>query len=190
MSYFKKELIKALKSIGVIYLQRNERDFTYELYHQLRKLKLNIDVTAETPKSSYRFPEKLINSKFFKDYFFTSENYDVVNNSYNRTPDLLFHEYDSKNRQLLACEIKPLSQRNKLIYKDIAKLLYYSESNLRYESGILILFSPNDNDRKLNRLKNKYLKALVNFPKIEIWIIYPKRVHIIWSGGKSVDEIY
>lgn len=187
---YKKELIKALKSFCVIYLQRNERDFTYELYHQLRKLKLNIDVTAETPKSSYRFPEKLINSKFFKDYFITFENYDVVNNSYNRTPDLLFHEYDSKNRQLLACEIKPLSQRNKLIYKDIAKLLYYSESNLRYECGILILFSPNDNDRKLNQLKNKYQKVLIEFPQIEIWIIYPKRVHIIWSGGKSVDEIY
>lgn len=186
----KEIIINCLKKINEIYFIRNERDFTYELYHILRGLKLDIDVTAETPKSLCRIPEKLINSKFFKDYFFTSENYDVVNNSFNRTPYLLLHEYDNKNRQLLACEIKPLNQRNKLIYKDITKLLYYTESNLRYECGILILFSPRDNDMKLNKLKNKYQKALINFSKIEIWIIYPKRVHIIWSGGKIVDEIY
>lgn len=186
----KTELIKALKVIDVIYFQRNERDFTYELYHQLRKLKLKIDVTAETPKSSFRIPEKLINSKFFKNYFFSSENYDVIHNFFNRTPDLLFHEYNNKNRQLLACEIKALSKSNDLIYKDISKLLYYTNSSLRYECGILILFSPNDNDRKLNQLKNKYQKVLIEFPQIEIWIVYPNRIHIIWAGGSVCNDIY
>jgi len=185
---YKKELIKALKSIEPIYFQRNERDFTYELYHKLRNLQLDIEVTAETPKSSYRIPENLINLNFFKNYFFTTENYDLVNNSYNRTPDLLFHEYDNKKRQLFACEIKPLNQRNKLIFKDIAKLLYYTESNLKYKSGVLILFTSNENERKLNQLKNKYQKVLIKFPKIEIWIVDPNRIHIIWAGGSSKNE--
>lgn len=151
---------------------------------------MDIEVTSETPKRSYRIPEKLINSKFFKDYFFASENYDVVNNSFNRTPDLLFHEYENKNRQILACEIKPLSKNNELIYNDISKLLYYTNSRLRYECGILILFSPTDNDRKLNQLKNKYQKALIEFPQIEIWIVYPNRIHIIWAGGSVCNDIY
>lgn len=182
MINFKNSLIKALKSIDKLYFQRNERDFSYELYYQLRKLSLEIDITAETPKNSYRIPKKLITNSFFKKYFFSTENYDLVKNCFNRTPDLIFHEYDNKNRQLLACEIKPLNKSNALIYKDIAKLLYYTQSNLRYECGVLILFSPNENDRKLEQLKNVYQNALVNFPKIEIWIVYPKKVSIIWAN--------
>jgi hypothetical protein len=158
--------------------------------HHLRILNLNIDVTSETPKNSYRIPENLINLNFFKNHFFTTENYDVVNNSYNRSPDLLLHEYDNRSRQILACEIKPLSKNNVLIYKDISKLLYYTNSSIRYECGILILFSPNANDRKLNQLKNKYQKVLIEFPQIEIWIVYPNRIHIIWESGSVCNDIY
>lgn len=187
---YRNDLVKALKSIDVIYLQRNERDFTYELYHQLRKLKLNIDVTAETPKRPFRIPSELIKNLFFQNYFFSSKNFNLVNSRFSRTPDLLFHEYENKNRQILACEIKPLSKNNDLIYRDLSKLLYYSKSSLRYECGILILFSPNDNDRKLNQLKNKYQKVLIEFPQIEIWIVYPNRIHIIWAGGSVCNDIY
>lgn len=186
---YRNNLIKALKSMGEIYLQRNERDFTYELYHKLRVLKLDIDVTSETPKGTYRITENLIKNSFFKKYFFRSENYDLQINNINRTPDLLFREYENKNRQILACEIKPLSKNIELIYKDISKLLYYTNSNLRYKYGVLILFSPNDNDRKLNQLKNTYQKVLIEFPQIEIWIVYPNRIHIIWAGGSSCNDI-
>lgn len=186
---YKKKLIKALKSIDGKYYQRNERDFTYELYHQLRKLKLNIDVTAETPKRPIRIPFELIKNLFFQNYFFLSKNLNLVENHFNRTPDLLFHEYENKNRQILACEIKPLSKNNELIYRDISKLLYYTKSSLRYKYGVLILFSPNDNDRKLNQLKNKYQKVLIEFPQIEIWIVYPNRIHIIWAGGLVCNDI-
>ncbi len=186
---YKKELIKALKSIDVIYLQRNERDFTYELYHQLRKLKLNIDVTAETPKRPFRVPSELIKNLFFQNYFFSFKNFNLVDNHFSRTPDLLLHEYENKNRQIFAFEIKPLSKNNELIYKDISKLLFYTNSSLRYQCGILILFSPNDNDRKINQLKNKYQKVLIEFPQIEIWIVYPNRIHIIWSGGSACNDI-
>jgi hypothetical protein len=190
MREFKEKLTFVIKAIEEKYFHRHERDFSYELYHQLRILNLNIDVTSETPKNSYRIPENLINLNFFKNHFFTTENYDVVNNSYNRTPDLLLHEYYNRSRQILACEIKPLYQRDKLIFKDLSKLLFYTESNLRYENGILILFSPHENERKLAQLKNKYQNILVNFPKIEIWIVYPKRVHIIWASGKVANEMF
>jgi hypothetical protein len=186
---YRNNLLKALRLINVIYLQRNERDFTYELYHQLRGLELDIDVTSETPKGTYRITEKLIKNSFFKKYFFRTENYDLQINNINRTPDLLFHEYENKYRQILACEIKPLSKNNELIYKDISKLLYYTNSNLKYKYGVLLLFSPNDNDLKLNQLKNKYQKVLIEFPQIEIWIVYPDRIHIVWAEGSSCNEI-
>lgn len=190
MQKYKVKLICAIKLIDEKYIRRNERDFTYELYHKLRELKLDIDITAETPKDSFRIPENLMNLSFFKDHFFTTENYDVQRNNYNRTPDLLFHEFDTRRRQLFACEIKPLNQRNSLIYKDLAKLLYYTESGLRYESGILMLTSQNENERKLTQLRRIYESFLINFPKIEIWIVYPKRVLIVWAGGTAANEIY
>lgn len=190
MSHYKNDLIKAIKSIEEIYFQRNERDFSYELYHKLRGLKLDIDITAETSKSSYKIPKQLISNSFFKKYFFTTENYDVVNNCYNRTPDLLFHEYDNKNKQLLVCEIKPLNKLNNLIYKDIAKLLYYTKSNLSYKQGVLILFATNQNERKIMQLKDKYESMLMEFPEIEIWLVYPKKVNIIWARGLAINEIY
>lgn len=49
MEIFKNSLIQANKLIELIYFNRNERDFSYELYHQLRLLKLDIDVTLEIP---------------------------------------------------------------------------------------------------------------------------------------------
>lgn len=187
MEQFRLNLISAIKSIDCVYFQRHERDFSYELYHQLRILKLNIDVTSETPKSSYRIPEKLLSTPFFKNYFFKTENYDLMRNNYNRTPDLLLHEYATRNRQLFALEIKPLTQSVKLIFADLAKLLYYTESNLKFKKGILILFSSQENQIKLLKLKHIYQEVLVNFPDIEIWIVYPNRVHIVWSDGKVAN---
>lgn len=182
---YKKKLKKVLEAIDRKYIERKERDFSYELYHQLRGLNFDVDVTGETPKRPCRIPEILLTNSFFKKYFFKTENYDLEKNDYNRTPDLLFHEYGTKNNQLIACEIKPLSKTNDLIYRDIAKILYYTQSNLRYESGILILFSPNENIRKIKQLKNRYQKTLSQFPEIEIWIVYPKKVNIIWAEGKE-----
>lgn len=190
MSTHKEELIFSIQAIEEKYFRRNERDFTYELYHKLRELKLQIDITAETPKDSNRIPENLMSLSFFKENFFTSENYDVQKNNYNRTPDLLFHEFDTRRRQLLACEVKPLNQRNSLIKKDLAKLLYYTESDLSYERGILILITQNENERKLARLRGLYENFLINFPKIEIWIVQPKRVHIVWADGKAANKIH
>jgi hypothetical protein len=188
MENYKSQLILAIKSIDEKHFRRNERDFSYELYHKLRVLDLDIDVTAETPKGSHRIPAKLMPHKFFKKHFFISENYDVINNNYNRTPDLLFHQYGNRDKQLLACEIKPVFQANRLICKDLAKLLYYTESNLRYQKGILILFSTDGPERKLTQLKAIFEQSLLNFPKIEVWIASPKRLHIVWAEGRFVDE--
>jgi hypothetical protein len=190
MRIYKNELINALKFINEIYFLRKERDFSYELYHQLRKLNLNIDITAETPKCSYRIPESLISNLFFKRYFFQSENFDLASNCFNRTPDLLFHEYENRNNQLIAVEIKPLGSISKLIYRDVAKLLYYTKSNLQFRCGIMILFSPQESEKKINELNIKFQNVITEFPEIEIWIIYPRRVHVIWAGGKTINEIY
>jgi len=190
MQKYKDILISAIQAIDEKYFLRHERDFTYELYHKLREINLDIDITAETPKNSYKIPKNLVQNSTFKNFFFSSENFDMERNNYNRTPDLLFHEFDNKNKQLLACEIKPLNKRNNLIYKDLAKLLYYTESSLRYEIGILILFAPNQNERKFEQLKSAYKNILINFPDIEIWIVYPKRVHVVWANGKVTNDIY
>lgn len=190
MNNYRLQLINSLKQISHEFMVRNERDFCYELYHQVRKLNIGIDVTAETPKSSYRIPALLVNNSFFNNHFFSSKNFDVTNNCFNRTPDLLIHEYDNKNKQLFAVEIKPLNKQNDHIFKDVAKLMFYTESALEYKSGILILFSSNENNRKIEQLKNQFQKTLKDFSKIEIWIVYPSRIHVIWAGGKTCEEIY
>lgn len=191
MENFKKSLIQANEAITPIYFNRNERDFSYELYHQLRRLKLDIDVTAETPKTNSLVPAKLQITRFFTKYFFRKENFDVVEGKFKRVPDLLFHEYKNKNNQLFALEIKPLLARKDSILMDIAKLMFYTKGVLKFKKGILILYSRGtENQVKLSQLKNEYAKVLKDFLEIEIWIVYPKRVDIIWANGTIYNEMH
>lgn len=169
---YKSKLEDTLKLIETIYFHRNERDFSYELYHNLRGMEIKVDLTAETPKRGYSIPKILLENIFFHKHFFTKENYDFATAKFKKTPDLLFHEYQNRNHQLIAIEIKPLSKSDNLILTDIAKLMFYTKGPLNYE-----------NKTKINRLKIKCSKILIDYSAIEIWIVYPNRVHKNWINN-------
>lgn len=171
-------LEKSIKKIDAIYLKRNERDFSYELYHQIRKLNFgkNFGVTSETVKKTFlqvsgetskniiNESDEIFKDKLIKEHFFKKGS---KVNSNRRFPDLLLHDYHNKNNQILAIEIK----RNNLkagILRDLSKLVVYCYGNLVYENGILLLVNPKNEKTIENKDVNTILK---NYPKIQIWIV-------------------
>lgn len=164
------ELKFAIKNIDVKYFERNERDFAYELYHQMKlaiKLPPKVEITSESTKRRFNIGEDILKLKTIKKYFFNSNN-----NSSNiilRFPDLLIHEFDTRDNQLLAVEVKKSSNSN-LILRDLAKLVVYCKGQLVFKKGILILVNPsNRNFIEVPSIK----EMLKNFPEVEIWIAKP-----------------
>lgn len=87
------EILKnALKSIEPKYSHRNEKEFQFELYHQLRKLQLppRTEVTCETGKKRFSFNDEVLNDSLIKKHFFRDEI--NPNIPIHRYPDLLIHE--------------------------------------------------------------------------------------------------
>lgn len=177
------DLLKTtLIEIDIIYFQRNERDFTYEVYHKIRETVLNdgIEITAETPKSGHKIPKELLEDDFFIKYFFNKNNFDFENGKFSRTPDLLFHEYINRNQQLVAFEVKNAFENLTKIKVDLAKLAFYNRGPLKYKKCILLLYSNN------NRVSDIYIQEIKDFlkryPEIEIWIVKPQtKIEIICS---------
>lgn len=168
----------SIRKIENKYFNRNERDFSYELYHQLRceEIKYDFEITCETPKS-VAIPNSLMQNAFFVKHFFQRQNFDLENDQFSRTPDLLFHNYQNRNHQLIAVEIKPLSTTFTKIYKDLAKLMFYVKCSLKYKKAVLLLFGNNDGEGILEIPEIR--KVLLDFPEIEIWIAKPKQEPII-----------
>jgi hypothetical protein len=65
----------AIKKMDSKYFERKERDFSYELYHQLRRFQLLLDaeVTCEHPKRRFSFNDTIINQPLIKRNFFADE---------------------------------------------------------------------------------------------------------------------
>jgi hypothetical protein len=170
-------LRKALSEIKKGYYQRNERDFSYELYHQCRVLARidDVEVTCETPKG-FSFPQSLRKNGIVTKYFHHEQNIDWKTRRFRRTPDLLYHHYDNRDHQLLAMEIKPLSTSLLKVKIDIAKLISYCYGKLRYQKGVLLLFADSEEIASVNNLStaivsdNEVRELLRTYPNIEIWI--------------------
>ena len=141
-----------------------------------QEVKYDFEITCETPKS-VAIPDVLLQNKFFSKHFFQSKNFDIENDEFFRTPDLLFHNYENKKHQLIAVEIKPLNTGNPMLYKDLAKLMFYVKSRLQFKKAILMLYGI-ENRRRFAEIPN-IKKTLQDFPEIEIWVITPNKVEII-----------
>jgi len=186
METYKNLLSESLKKINEKYFSRHERDFSYELYHLLRSvISNNVELTAETPKGKFEVVQILLESIFFCKYFYNQNNFSLESNSYKKSPDLLIHEYDTRKKQLIAIEIKPLDKSVSLILTDVTKLMFYTKCELKYKSGILILFSKDLNHRKITQIQNNINNSLIHFPEIEIWVANFHQIKIIWTNGTA-----
>lgn len=161
-----------IKDIDGRYFERNESDFAYELYHKMKlalKLPPKVEVTSESTKRRFDIGDDILKLKSIKKYFLNNGN--KSSNIILRFPDLLIHEYDTKDNQLLAIEIKKSINSN-LILKDLAKLVVYCKGQLVFKKGILILINPsNKNFIEVQSIK----EMLRNFPEVEIWIAKPNK---------------
>ena len=187
---YKKKIIESLISIENIYFQRNERDFSYELYHKLRGLDLDLEVTAETPKGGFGMPVEMLENEFIKKYFPIGHRSLDAKYRSRRTPDLLFHEFGNRNSQELAIEIKSSYIRLNEILADLTKLVFYTKNELKFKKGLMLIYSTNQTNELTNKLIEKANLYLKDFPGIEIWIVTPNKVNIIWANGAISDEFY
>ena len=162
----------ALSNINTKYFERNERDFSYELYHQIRILKLpkETEVTCESSKKRFSINDTILNNKLIKRCFFS--NGINENSRIYRYPDLLIHEYDNMNQQLIAVEIKKRVDPT-LIKRDLAKLVVYCKGLLNYKSGVLIIINPNDISRIIEMPDIREMLKL--YPEVQIWIAKPNK---------------
>jgi hypothetical protein len=166
------EILKtAIKKIERYYFERKERDFAYELYHQLRliKLPLNTEVTCEHPKTRFTFGDAVFNEPLIRKNFFSYEINE--NNRICRYPDLLIHEFDNRKKQLIAIEIKRGGVANQ-IKKDLAKLIVYCRGRLKYQKGVLIIIHPRQDIDQIIEVPNIH-EMLRKYPEVEIWTVCP-----------------
>lgn len=166
----------AILNVEERYFFRKERDFAYELYHQLRllKLPLNTEVTCEHPKARFKFSDAIFNEPLIRRNFFSDEINE--NKRICRYPDLLIHEFDNRNQQLLAIEIKRGGAASQ-IKKDLAKLIVYCRGRLKYQKGVLIIIQPRQDIDQIIEVQD-IQEILRKYPEVEIWTIFPHRITI------------
>lgn len=160
------KLEQAIKAIDPKYVTNErlkyERLFQFELYHQIRLLKVDeAELTPEYKKESKYFIENPF-SETIGDYI----------------PDLLIHNINNKTSQNLAIEIKSITKNGMdNIYFDIKKLMCYchkTEGALNYKIGILILF---DGDflakfRRARKYGNEIRELYrYSYNPVEIWVV-------------------
>lgn len=178
------QLKEVIISIEDKYYQRNERDFAYELYLKMKSfltLPPRVEVTPESTKRRFNALEDILQMDDIKKYFFTKTN--NTSKLIFRFPDLLIHEYDTRDNQILAIEIKR-KVNTQLILKDIAKLIVYCQGSLKFKKGVLIIVNPN---RRLRITEIPSISQLLkNYPEIEIWIARPQtEIEIICATNLS-----
>ncbi len=168
-----------------IILQKPERVFNAELYHQLRKLQENgyyevgrihpdlvkhIKLHLETTK----VPPAIINNLCIGDF-----------HPKKISPDIVFHTgQDNIDNQLLVAELKMDGASRINIINDLQKLLFYKLSALQFKNAVFIYTgSKKDLERKLEfGISKKMLECLI---KQYIFIA----LHQI-KGGKKMWNIY
>jgi hypothetical protein len=165
----------AIKNINEKYFFRKERDFSHELYHQIRlqKLPLDTEVTCEHPKRRFSHSDTIFEDPLVKRYFFADE-IDEAKKIF-RYPDLLIHEFENRTQQLLAVEIKKQFNVSQ-IKRDLAKLIVYCRGRLRYKNGVLII-TQQANTRRIIEVRD-IREMLRKYPEVEIWTVCPERIDV------------
>ena len=137
-----------------------ERAFCYELYHRmmifLENNHINLTLSAEIPKN---FIDSAVTRKSFPDM--------VLHNDSNGNNQ-------NMNNQYLVMEVKNIEQSNPRIVKDLIKIhSYMDDNNLRYENGVIILYSKNNTPSpsqtfitKINNILN--INASINGTNIQL----------------------
>lgn len=168
-----KNLETSISKIDERYFDRNERDFSYELYYNMRKLAYPpmIEVSCETSKNRFSYNDEIFMDNLIKKCFFGN---DFENTRINRYPDLIVHQYGTLSHQHLAIEIKKRIN-NSLVLRDLAKLVVYCRGSLNYKKGILIIIKPLRNIIDIPNVK----KLLMQYPEIEIWVVKPRNIQVI-----------
>lgn len=182
------QLNEAILTIEDKHFHRNERDFAYELYLKMKSfltLPPNVEVTPESTKKRFNALDDILQMDNIKKYFFTKTN--NTSKLIFRFPDLLIHEYENQNNQILAIEIKKKVSEQSIL-RDLAKLIVYCKGSLQYKKGILILVNTN---RRLRITEVPSIsQLLINYPEIEIWIVKPQtEIEIICSDNINSSKI-
>lgn len=140
------------------HLQRPERVFVAELYHQLRtlqdsengdlnKLHYNVDIPKERLVRNQNHCHPIVPLKRI-------------------SPDIILHKNQNDKshlNQLLVCEVKMEGASYKNIEKDLRKLIFYKSKPLQYQNAVFI-YTGSENTIKnfLSQFKNN-LKSRENF---------------------------
>jgi hypothetical protein len=171
---------EALSNIEEKYFRRTERDFAYELYHQMRitwhGFPFEIETTGESKVKHLNGADMIFQHPLINQHFILGE---TLPSFIRKFPDFLIHEFDTRNHQLVALEIKRTFNPNSIL-KDLAKLIVYCRGNLSYQKGIFILINPRRNVLEIPNVR----EMLLEFPEIEIWIARPNtNIEIINSNN-------
>lgn len=140
-------LKKALNNVRVDYMiqnyrnigtgiQKPERIFVAELYHQLRVLQeQNVEIDFLRNLSFHQEPNK-------QGYFNMPHSPCLPKKTINRiSPDLVLHKSQNNSEaqnQLMVCEVKMEGATRENIDKDLRKLVFYKMSRLRFKHSIFI----------------------------------------------------
>lgn len=117
------------------YTNHLERVFAYELYHQWSGI-------------LGKHSKWILNAEISKDL---NEFCSAVNNEGTKYPDLVLHEDQGADNQMMVCEIKRNINIHENIRKDVEKLIkltnFTSDSNKRpYKCGILLIINSTKKD--------------------------------------------
>jgi hypothetical protein len=146
------------------YLQRPERVFNAELYHQLRKLQesegVNFLIHQEITKNDISLHSAVSHEPQIHEEKPCLEDF----NNKRVSPDLVFHGgQDNLDNQLLVAELKMEGASRLSILKDLEKLLFYKLSSLKFQNAVFIYTgSKNELESKLELgLSEKMLQCLI-----------------------------
>jgi hypothetical protein len=162
------ECKKSLNSVPQRNYQFNERNFAYELYHQMRcNVKTKLDISGEIEK--YRLltvkDERINDDKVWNKFNLNRRN------SHRRTPDLIIHTHETPDDNLAVFEIKKGCNSNGII-QDLSKLIVYTEGRLNYQYGIMVVFNCklDDLNKFVKASPESDLKYFINtYKKIQVW---------------------
>jgi len=175
---FLEDLIDAIESIDDEYcswtyyhetIQKTERVFAYELYHQLKL----IATIKKTQYDGIKFNGE-IGKKILQDITQLGTGFTVKQKNF--SPDLVLHKGQidkQSDNQKLIIEIKTNNTTDEKITKDIIKL-YYGIENLNFQFGVFISVNTD-----FDILKQK-LKRLFKIEQVQPnQLDNLKRIHII-----------
>jgi hypothetical protein len=142
---------------NINYIQKPERDFVAETYHQLRKLQescsvlehlsFHVDINKEIRHS--QIDSQCIGADF---------------NRNRLSPDIVFHlsQNDAtQQNQKLICEFKMSNARSTLIIKDLEKLIFYKKSRLQFQNAVFVFCGNSSTfEQKLTGITNEMLRCL------------------------------